>query len=106
MSSDNLLRALKIQAYFLSLGTRTVLLKFGKTGGFEIGKAASEGIQKLAENGNGGQRADPKSFPLQCEYRRTKAMPLEYFNTDSDTADIVSALRRHGAAVVSEQIAP
>ena len=33
-------------------------------------------------------------------------MPLEYFNTDSDTADIVSALRHDGAAVVSEQIAP
>jgi len=30
-----------------------------------IGKAASEGTQKIAENGNGGQRADPKSFPLQ-----------------------------------------
>jgi ectoine hydroxylase-related dioxygenase (phytanoyl-CoA dioxygenase family) len=33
-------------------------------------------------------------------------MPLEYFNTDSDTVDVVSALKRDGAAVVTEQIAP
>ena len=33
-------------------------------------------------------------------------MALKYFNTDSDTADIVSALRRDGAAIVTEQIAP
>jgi hypothetical protein len=33
-------------------------------------------------------------------------MPLEYFNTETDTADIVSALKRDGAAVVTEQIAP
>jgi len=32
-------------------------------------------------------------------------MPLEYFNTDSKTVDIVSAIRRDGAAVVTEQIA-
>jgi len=33
-------------------------------------------------------------------------MPLEYFNTNSDTVDIVSALKRDGAAVVMEQVAP
>jgi len=33
-------------------------------------------------------------------------MALKYFNADSDTADIVSALRRDGAAIVTEQIAP
>ena len=33
-------------------------------------------------------------------------MALEYFNTDTDTRDIVSALKRDGAAVVTEQIAP
>ena len=33
-------------------------------------------------------------------------MPLKYFNTDADTADIVAALRHDGAAVVNEQIAP
>jgi len=33
-------------------------------------------------------------------------MPLEYFNTDTDTLDIISALRRDGAAVVTEQVAP
>jgi hypothetical protein len=34
------------------------------------------------------------------------SMALEYFNTDTDTLDIVSALKRDGAAVVTEQIAP
>ena len=33
-------------------------------------------------------------------------MPLEHFNADSNTLDIVAALRRDGAAVVTEQIAP
>ncbi len=33
-------------------------------------------------------------------------MPLEYFNTDSSTADIVSVLRHDGAVVINEQIAP
>ena len=33
-------------------------------------------------------------------------MPLKYFNADSDTADIVSALRQDGAVVINEQIAP
>jgi hypothetical protein len=33
-------------------------------------------------------------------------MPLEYFNTDSDTVDVVSALKRDGATVVTEQITP
>jgi hypothetical protein len=33
-------------------------------------------------------------------------MPLEYFDTHSDTADIVSAIKRDGAAVVTEQISP
>ena len=33
-------------------------------------------------------------------------MTLEYFNPDSETADIVLALKRDGAAVVTEQIAP
>ena len=33
-------------------------------------------------------------------------MPLEYFDADSNTLDIVAALRRDGAAVVTEQIAP
>ena len=33
-------------------------------------------------------------------------MPLEYFNADSSTADIVSALRHDGAVIINEQIAP
>jgi len=33
-------------------------------------------------------------------------MPLEYFEPDAGTADVVGALRRDGAAVVTEQIAP
>ena len=33
-------------------------------------------------------------------------MPLEYFDPDTNTADLVAALRRDGAAVVTKQIAP
>ena len=33
-------------------------------------------------------------------------MPLEYFDPEADTADIVSALKRDGATVVTDQIAP
>ena len=33
-------------------------------------------------------------------------MPLEYFDPDTNTADLVAALRRDGAAVVTNQIAP
>ena len=33
-------------------------------------------------------------------------MPLTYFDPDAETADVVVALRRDGATVVTEQIAP
>ena len=33
-------------------------------------------------------------------------MPLEYFDPDTNTADLIVALRRDGAAVVTTQIAP
>jgi len=33
-------------------------------------------------------------------------MPLEYFDPEADTADVVTALKRDGAAVVRNQIAP
>ena len=33
-------------------------------------------------------------------------MPLEYFNPDADTADVIAALKRDGAVVVKDQIAP
>ena len=33
-------------------------------------------------------------------------MPLEYFDPDADTTDVVAALRRDGATIVRNQIAP
>ena len=33
-------------------------------------------------------------------------MPLEYFDPDADTADVIAALKRDGATVVTDQIAP
>ncbi len=33
-------------------------------------------------------------------------MPLEYFDPDADTADVLEALKRDGAAIVTNQVAP
>ena len=33
-------------------------------------------------------------------------MPLEYFDPEANTADVIVALKRNGAAVVTNQVAP
>ena len=33
-------------------------------------------------------------------------MPLEYFDPEADTADVIAALKRDGAAIVRNQVTP